>query len=139
MASAPSPANKPWWRRWFGRRAEHHAAEFLQRLGYEVLARNYYVRGGEIDVVARDGETVVFVEVRSTGRNDTERPAASVDAEKQRRLTQLALQYLQHKNWLGRPARFDVVVLSWPPDRGAPKVVHYRNAFDASDRFQFFS
>ena len=129
---------KPWWRRWFGTRSERAAEGFLRRLGYRILARNYSCPLGELDLVAVDGRCVVFVEVRSTGGDDPARPALSVDAAKQRRLTELAIRYLQAHGLLGQAARFDVLALNWPPDRREPIIAHYRNAFDAVGRFQMF-
>src|SRR5947209_665997 len=105
---------KPWWRRWFGNRSERAGVRFLKALGYRVLAKNVRSSLGELDVVALDGNTVVFVEVRSTEAADSTRPAASVDAAKQRRLTDLALHFLQRHRLLNRPARFDVLAVSWP-------------------------
>src|SRR5437660_8903618 len=94
----PSPARKPWWRRWFGSRSERAAARFLQRLGYRIVARNYTCPHGELDLVAVDARCVVFVEVRSTAGDDLSRPAESVNEAKQRRLTQLAVTFLkQHR------------------------------------------
>jgi putative endonuclease len=136
---AGSPARKPWWRRWFGTRSERAAARHLRRQGYRVLARNWTCPHGELDLVAADGGTVVFVEVRSTGGDDAARPAASVDEAKQARLTRVALYYLQQHGLLGRPARFDVLALSWPPGRREPQVVHHRQAFEAVGRFQMYS
>ncbi len=130
---------KPWWRRWFGTRAERAAARFLKRLGYRVLARNWTCPLGELDLVALDGACLVFVEVRSTERGDAERPAASVDAVKQRRLTDLALAFLQRHRLLDRPARFDVLAVSWPANQREPAIVHYRDAFPAVGRFQMHS
>jgi putative endonuclease len=134
-----SPARKPWWRRWFGSRSERSAARFLKRLGYRIIARNYTCPHGELDLVAIDGPCLVFVEVRSTGNDDATRPAASVDEAKQRRLTKLALHFLQKHHLLGQPARFDVLVLSWPADRPEPVIEHFRSAFEATGRFQMFS
>jgi putative endonuclease len=134
-----SPASRPWWRRWFGTRAERSAARFLKRLGYRVLARNYTCPHGELDLIALDGPCLVFVEVRSTGQDDPSRPAASVDEAKQRRLTKLALHFLERHRLLDRPARFDVLALSWPADRSEPVIAHFRNAFEATGRFQMFS
>jgi putative endonuclease len=130
---------KPWWRRWFGTRSERAAARFLRRQGYRVLARNYRCPRGELDVVALDGTSIVFVEVRSTEMPDLTRPALSVDVAKQRRLTNLALHFLQQHRLLDRPARFDVLAVSWPANQRQPAIVHYRNAFDAVGRFQMFS
>jgi putative endonuclease len=130
---------KPWWRRWFGTRSERAAARFLRRRGYRILARNYRCPRGELDVIALDGDSLVFVEVRSTEGADLTRPALSVDAVKQRRLTDLALHYLQQQRLLGHPARFDVLAVSWPAGHREPEIAHYPNAFEAVGRFQMFS
>ena len=135
----PSPARKPWWRRWFGSRSERAAVRHLKRQGFAIVRRNYYCPYGEIDIVAVEGGTVVFVEVRSTGTEDVERTAASVDDAKQKRLTRLALHFLQQHRLLGRAARFDVLVVSWPAERREPLIVHHRQAFEAAGRFQMFS
>jgi putative endonuclease len=137
--SIASPARWPWWRRWFGTRSERAAARFLKRQGYRILARNVSCPRGELDLVALDGACIVFVEVRSTGTGDAARPAASVDAGKQRRLTELALHFLQQHRLLDRPARFDVLALSWPASQREPVIDHYRNAFEAVGRFQMYS
>ena len=130
----------PWWRRWFGRRSERAAARFLRRLGYRILATNLDDRLGEIDLLALDGGTLVVVEVRSTESNDLERAAASVDHAKQRRLTDAALRFLQRRRMLHDvPVRFDVLALSWPPGAREPAVRHYRHAFEAVGRYQFFN
>jgi putative endonuclease len=135
----PSPARRPWWRRWFGTRSERAAARFLKKLGYRILVCNYVCPQGELDLVALDGKWLVFVEVRSTGNEDTGAPAASVDAAKQRRLTNLALHFLQKHRLLDRMARFDVLALSWPADRREPVIEHFKSAFEATGRFQFYS
>jgi len=138
MSASESPARQPWWRRWFGTRSERTAARYLRRQGYRILARNYTCPQGELDLVALDGTCVVFVEVRSTGGDDVSRPATSVDLAKQRRLTDLAVHYLREHRLLNQAARFDVVALSWPPDRREPSITHYRNAFEAVGRFQMY-
>ena len=94
---------------------------------------------GELDLVALDGGTIVFVEVRSTETTDPTRPALSVDAVKQRRLTDLALHFLQQHRLLDRPARFDILAVSWPANQRQPAVVHYPDAFEAVGRFQMYS
>ena len=136
--SPESPARWPWWRRWFGNRSERAAAKFLRRQGYRLVARNYRCPHGELDLVAIDSGCVVFVEVRSTGTLDLTKTAASVDLAKQRRLTNLALHFLQQHCLLNYPARFDVLLLSWPSDRKEPAISHYRNAFEAVGRFQMY-
>ncbi len=134
-----SVARKPWWRRWFGSRSERAAIRFLKKLGYRIVARNWSCKHGELDIVALDGDCIVFVEVRSTERESADRPAASVDHAKQRRLTELALHFLQSKKLLNHNARFDVLAISWPPGKSEPAIVHYPNAFEAVGRFQMFS
>lgn len=132
-------ARKPWWRRWFGSRSERAAAKFLKRLGYRILVRNFSCALGELDLIALDGACIVFVEVRSTEDEDVEKTAASVDPEKQRRLTRLALFFLQQKRLLNHAARFDVLVVSWPAGRGEPVIEHHKSAFEAAGKFQMFS
>ena len=136
--SSESPARRPWWRRWFGNRSERAAAKYLRRQGYRIVARNYACPHGELDLVAVDSGCIVFVEVRSTGTEDALKTAASVDDLKQRRLTKLALHFLQRHRLLGHPARFDVLILSWPTDRREPAIQHYRNAFEAAGRLQMY-
>jgi putative endonuclease len=132
-------ARRPWWRRWFGTRSERAAARFLKRQRYRILARNYTCPHGELDLVALDGDFVVFVEVRSTETADAARPAESVNPGKQRRLTNLALHFLKRYRLLGRPARFDVLAVSWPANQRQPEVFHHPNAFEAVGRFQMYS
>jgi putative endonuclease len=134
-----SPARKPWWRRWFGNRCERAAARFLRRLGCRILARNYTCPQGELDLIAEQGGCVVFVEVRSTGGHDSERPALSVDGAKQARLTRLALHFLRQHRLLNHPARFDVIIVTWPAHRREPHIDHYPQAFEAVGRWQMHS
>jgi len=129
----------PFWRRWFGTRSERAAARFLKKLGYRIVARNYSCPLGELDLVARDGDCLVFVEVRSTEGPDVTVPAASVGPDKQRRLTRMALHYLQRHRQLDHAARFDVLAVSWPAGKAEPTIAHYPSAFEATDRFQFYS
>ena len=136
---AQSLARKPWWRRWFGNRSERAAARFLRRLGCRILARNYRCPHGELDLVAEQGGCIIFVEVRSTGGDDPERPALSVDDAKQRRLTRLALHYLRQNHLLDRPARIDVITVTWPANQREPRIDHYPQAFEAVGRGQMFS
>ncbi|MFN4260984.1 MAG: YraN family protein [Gemmataceae bacterium] len=129
----------PWWRRWFGSRSERAAARFLRAKGYRLIASNWSSTHGELDLVAVDGSCVVFIEVRSTASANLERAALSVNATKQRRLTHLALHFLQQHRLLNHPARFDVLAISWPDNCRQPNIVHYPNAFEAVGQFQMFS
>lgn len=128
----------PIWRRLFGTRAERAAASFLKALGYRILATNVRLPMGELDIVALDGDVLVFAEVRATEGDDFSRPALSVDTAKQQKLTALALAYLQKHRLLGRPCRFDVLAISWPVAK-EPRIEHFIDAFPATGRFQFFT
>src|SRR5262249_22807377 len=132
-------ARRPWWRRWFGTRSERAAWRFLRRLRMTIVARNWKCSLGGLDAVTVEGRAVVFVEVRSTESDDLERPALSVDLAKQTRLTNLALAFLRSHNLLNQAARFDVLAMSWPAGQREPRIVHYRNAFEAVGRFQMYS
>ena len=134
-----SLSSLPWLRRWFGTRSERAAAAYLKKLGYRILQRNFRCEFGELDLIALDGDCIVFVEVRSTEGTDLTRPALSVDIAKQRRLTKLALHFLQRKGLLGHSARFDVLAVSWPAGQAEPKMAHYPSAFEATDRFQMYT
>jgi len=93
-----------------GRDAESRAEAELARRGLHPVARNYRCRGGEIDLVMRDGACLVFVEVRYRSRDDFGGALASIDRRKQRRLILAAQHYLARSGW-GGPCRFDVVGL----------------------------
>jgi putative endonuclease len=107
-------------------------------MGYRVVAVNHRNVGGELDIVALDGNCVVFAEVRSTSQATGERPAASVDVPKQKRLTAAAVCFMQQHRLLGQSARFDVLTVSWPANARSPAISHYQNAFEASGNFQMF-
>jgi putative endonuclease len=92
-----------------GDAAEHLAADYLTRHGLRVLERNWRVRGGEIDLICRDGEMLVFVEVRLRGTQDFGGAAASITPAKQRRIVCAARHYLAGKR--EQPCRFDVILL----------------------------
>jgi len=121
-----------------GERGEDAAAKFLKHLGYRILARRLDSRLGELDIVAVDGRTIVFVEVKTRRSSDAGHPAEAVDENKQRRLTQAALGYLKAQGLLKYSARFDVVAIIWPTDARRPTIEHYINAFDAAGTGQFF-
>jgi putative endonuclease len=114
-----------------GRRGEKAAARYLQRLGYVIVARGQRAAIGEIDLVAVDGRTVVFVEVKTRTTQDAGHPSDAVDDAKQRRLTRLALSYLQRHDLLECRSRFDVVAVTWGDANQRPLIEHYANAFEA--------
>ncbi|HZN35783.1 MAG TPA: YraN family protein, partial [Pirellulaceae bacterium] len=109
---------------------EDAAARFLRKLGYVIVARGHRDNIGEIDLVAVDKRTVVFIEVKTRTTHDAGHPADAVDDAKQRRLTRLALSYLKRHDLLECAARFDVVAVTWPAGRGKPTIEHFVNAFE---------
>lgn len=92
------------------RRGEEMAAQWLETKGYTILQRNMRFRNGEIDLIARDGQRLVFVEVKTrSGKRFT--PCESVDGRKQRKLHALALQWMATERCLDAACRFDVVAV----------------------------
>lgn len=120
-------------RRTDGRTAETAARTFLQKAGLTEIAANAAYRGGEIDLVMRDGAgTVVFVEVRFRRSRAFGGGAASVDAGKRRRIVHAALRFLQdHPAYADAPCRFDVIDADGDP--AAPRLDWIRDAFRADD------
>jgi len=112
-----------------GDRGEDRAATFLRQEGYRILERNYRCPLGEMDIIARDGKTIVFIEVKTRSSDRFGSPQAAIGPQKQRRMTAIALCYLKGKGWLGMPARFDVAAVRL--DAAGERVTLYKNAFDA--------
>ena len=94
-----------------GKLGEELAAEALRELGYAILATRYRTRYGEIDIVAKDRDTLVFVEVKARRTDRFGSAAESVTGWKQRRITAMALDYMRRFNRLDAPCRFDVVAI----------------------------
>ncbi len=111
-----------------GRRGERLAVRFLKKRGFRVLELNYRKRIGEIDVVAQDGDELVFVEVRTLTGPVRHTPEETIRPEKQRRLSRTALAYIQEKGLEDRPARFDVIAVEFEP--GGPVLRHIPDAFE---------
>jgi putative endonuclease len=115
-------------RRDLGQRSERVAEAFLQGQRYTIIARNYRCAMGEIDVIAQDRDTVVFVEVRSHTGERFGDPLESVTLRKQRQIAKVALDYVMRQRVKNRPLRFDVIGICWKGN--TPQVVHVKNAFD---------
>ena len=114
-----------------GSHGEVLAAAALERAGYAILATQYRTPHGEIDIVARDGPCLVFVEVKARRSIETGTPAEAVTPQKQRRVAAMAREYLAREGTDAADCRFDVVAILLPD--GAPPVIDIiRNAFDAS-------
>ncbi len=113
----------------FGRLGEELAVVALEDRGYAILARRYRTKCGEIDIVADDRGTLVFVEVKARADTEFGTPAEAVTPGKQRRLARMAHDYLARYAVSGRPCRFDVVAIMLA--RGDPVIEEFQNAFDA--------
>ncbi len=129
-----------WWTRLLGRglhptkrlgaRGEREAARVLRSKGYRILRRNLRFSFGEIDLVAKDGETVVFVEVKTrvlSGNGARPAPEASVHARKRRKLAALSDAACRRYGWGERGRRIDIVAVDWPQN-GRPIVRHHVGA-----------
>jgi len=114
-------------RRGLGRHGEELAARHLAAQGYEILERNWRCAAGELDLVARHGECLAFVEVRTRRGQDMGTPEESITHAKQARLVARAETYLQAHEWPG-PWRIDVVAVEMDTRGRLQRLDHYENA-----------
>ena len=110
---------------------ENLACAALEARGYAIIARRYRTKFGELDIVARDGETTVFVEVKARAGDDFGGGAAAVTRAKQRRVTWMATDYLSRCGLHDAPCRFDVVTVDVVDGQPA-RIEIYPHAFDAA-------
>lgn len=130
LRSFIGPASEPM----LGERGEKAAARHLRRLGYRIIAQRDRLWGlDEVDLVAVDGRTIVFVEVKTRRDQQHGHPAEAVGPDKQRRLTRLAQAFLKRRGLSDRPARFDVVAVTWPEHARRPMIEHIPDAFPAAE------
>ena len=113
-----------------GEIGENLACDELERRGYAIVARRYRRRGGEIDIVATDGPTVVFVEVKTRAGVEFGSGADAITWTKRRRMTATAIDFLMRHGLTNRPCRFDVVSIGLGGD--GPAIVVYTNAFNST-------
>lgn len=115
-------------RKQLGAGSEERASRLLEEKGMKILARNFRCALGEIDLVAQDGPTLVFVEVKSRRSLDFGPASLAVNWRKQKKITQLAQLYLKQRKLFNIPCRFDVVSIHYP-EQGKPLLDHIPNAF----------
>ncbi len=113
-----------------GKVGEDLACRELEKRGYAIVARRYRRRGGELDIVARDGQTTVFVEVKARQGREFGDGVEAVTRYKRQRIIALANDYLMRHRLADRPCRFDVVSVHL--EGGTPAIEVFQNAFDAS-------
>lgn len=109
---------------------ESLAVEHLKARGCEILAQNYRAIRGEIDLIVRDGEFTVFVEVKTRRSLKFGLPQAAVTLQKQRQISKVALAYLQAQNLLDAPCRFDVIAVHLSPQLKLLRLEQIESAFD---------
>jgi len=112
-----------------GNQGEDIAAAYLSSIGFRIITRNYRNKSGEIDIVAEDKETLVFVEVKTRRTKRFGLPEEAVTLQKQRQIVRAATWYLSHHNMMESPVRFDIVAVLL--GCGTPEINHICSAFDA--------
>ncbi|MFC1657981.1 YraN family protein [Candidatus Omnitrophota bacterium] len=118
-----------------GRRAEKAAVNFLRSNGYGIIQTDYRVRAGQIDIIARDKNTICFVEVKARRSARFGSPGEAVEAAKQRKISKVALMFLKQQKLLNSPARFDVVSISYFQTQPAIRLI--KNAFNLDSRYLY--
>ncbi|MEG3638672.1 YraN family protein [Magnetococcus sp. PR-3] len=108
----------------FGKQAEDYACKILKKNGYKILKQNARTRYGELDIIALDGDVLVFCEVKARQGDVSGSPAEAIDAQKQRQLAQLAEAWQQrHPQWLNAPCRFDAVLVKKQNKRWQAEII----------------
>ena len=121
-----------------GQLGEMEAAHYLRSIGYDIAASNYRCRFGELDIVARDGQTIVFVEVKTRSPGAAALPREAVTRAKQQKLCRAALHYLG-QNTAVESIRFDVIEVIIDGSFLAPaRINHIKHAFEAGEDDAFF-
>ena len=116
-----------------GQRGEDCAANFLQNLGWKILERNFHIRGAEIDIIAENDGTIIFVEVKARSNIRHGFPVEAVDFRKQKRIIKAAEVFLQDEKYFDFACRFDVIeVYSVGKEL---KIRHIENAFEVASDF----
>lgn len=118
-----------------GKTGEEVAVDFLKKYGYKILERNFRTGLGELDIIARDKNTICFVEVRTRTSSDKGSGLESITRTKQYRLSRLALSYLKSNRLLNRRARFDIVSILL--DGRNRKIEFLKNAFELDRRYTY--
>ena len=115
----------------FGHSAEALAAQCLRQKGYRILEQNLRVLNGELDIVAQDGETLVFIEVKGRRTQSLGNIAFAIDDRKKRQIIKLASYYLSEKGFTNQPCRFDAIFVNLS-NANTPELTHVSHAFEVS-------
>ncbi len=116
-------------RKKLGQAGEQLAADFLKRKGYTIVQRNFRCAAGELDIIARDNDYLVFVEVKTRRNHNYGSPLEAVDFRKQRQICRTALCYLQKHSAEDQNIRFDIIAITITATK--PLIEHITEAFDS--------
>ena len=120
-----------------GNKGEKLAAKFLKRKGYKIIQRNYKCKLGEIDIIAEQDRTIVFVEVKTRRTQEFGPPQYAITAAKKRQISSVALLYIREKKFVEQSCRFDVIGITFPPESRKPRIEHIQNAFQLSRKYTY--
>jgi len=115
--------------------AEEEAAKFLKKKGYRIIARNYRNRLGEIDIIAYEGKTLTFIEVKARRNTRFGLPEEAISDSKKRHISKAALVFLKEKGLFNQKARFDVLSITYLQE--APRIRLIKNAFELSSVYLY--
>jgi len=118
-----------------GKYGENVAVSFLKKHGYKILCKNYKNKLGEIDIIARDKDTLCFVEVKTRRTDRFGAPQEAISYSKQKKISQVALIFLKENHLLDQKARFDVVSLMGAP--GESRLELFKNAFQLEQNYAY--
>ena len=124
-------------RKELGAKGEKLAARFLKRKGYKIIQRNYRCKLGEVDIVAEQDKTLVFVEVRTQQTEKFGPPQYSINSAKRSHISRVALFYIKEKRLVEQSCRFDVIAITFPSGSRKPNIEHIENAFELSRRYMY--
>lgn len=120
---------------YLGKFGEESAIDLLKTNGYRILARNYKTKLGEIDIIARDKDTVCFIEVKTRHSDRFGLPQEAISRSKQRHIAKVALVFLKENNLLDKRARFDVISIMHSEDTSKLDLI--KNAFELDQSFTY--
>lgn len=120
---------------YLGKRGEETAIGLLQENGYKILSKNYKTKLGEIDIVARDKDTICFIEVKTRQSDKFGLPSEAISAFKQRQISKAALAFLKEKNLMDKRARFDIVSIIYSKEK--PEAGLIKDAFELDGDYTY--
>ena len=112
----------------YGKKSENDAVRYLKKNGYRIIEKNYRTRLGEIDIIAKDGKTIVFVEVKARRSIRYGHPKWAITPKKKRNMSMVALHYLKSTRQNKAKARFDVITIH--PEENSMRIELIKNAFE---------